>query len=271
MNLQIDATQFQITTWGDGAPLIVLHGFTGDGAGWQPIAELLAADYQVIAPDLPGHGATVAPDDVTAYEMPHVAGQLVQLLDVLKIETAHLWGYSMGGRLALYTAHAYPDRWRSLILESASPGLKTYSECAKRRQMDASLASFILREGITAFVDRWEKLPLWASQATLPAGVLVDQRQQRLTNNPDGLALSLHGMGTGQQPPLWDALPDVTCPTLLITGEHDSKFTALNADMVQKLPSARHVIIPSAGHNVHLEQPTVIVNTVRQFLDTRKS
>src|SRR5690606_38144364 len=127
---------------------------------------------------------------------------------------------------------------------------------------------FIVRDGIAVFVDRWEKLPLWASQATCSADVLNAQRQQRLNNDPNGLALSLRGMGTGEQPPLWNALPTITCPTLLISGEHDTKFTAINADMAQRLPFARHMIIPSAGHNVHLEQPAAIVNAVRLFLDT---
>ena len=159
----------------------------------------------------------------------------------------------MGGRLALYLALRYPGRLRSLILESASPGLADDTERTQRHRRDQALAHRIQAEGIGWFVDYWERLPLWASQAKLSAEILAAQRQQRLGNSALGLANSLRGLGTGAQPNLWPHLPALQLPALLLAGTADDKFRGVNQAMAARLPDARLRLIPSAGHNTHLE------------------
>ncbi|MEZ4716454.1 MAG: alpha/beta fold hydrolase [Caldilineaceae bacterium] len=88
--------------------MLLLHGFTGSHANWQDVLPTLAADHRVIAVDLLGHGQTDAPDDPARYAMPHAAADLAALMTALSTEEFHLLGYSMGGRLALFTALAYP-------------------------------------------------------------------------------------------------------------------------------------------------------------------
>ena len=172
----------------------------------------------------------------------------------------------MGGRLALYLAVHYPEHFASLILESASPGLKTEAEREERRQRDDALADRIEREGLEAFVDFWESLPLWHSQKQLPPETRADLRQQRLQNNPLGLANSLRGMGTAVQPTFWENLPDLHLPALFITGELDKKFVKIAQEMSALLPKASHIIIPDSGHTLHLEKPTQYTQTVVSFL-----
>jgi 2-succinyl-6-hydroxy-2,4-cyclohexadiene-1-carboxylate synthase len=198
--------------------------------------------------------------------MSAVAADLMAILDVLQIEKARILGYSLGGRLALFTAVAYPQRINSLILESASPGLKTEVERQARVQQDRELADWIEAEGIQAFVNRWEKLPLWQSQQSLAAATRQALRHQRLQNNPLGLAHSLRGMGTGAQPSQWQQLAQCEIPTLLITGELDQKFGDINRQMAGLLPQARLEIVAGAGHTVHLERPSQFAQIVLSFL-----
>ena len=101
-----------------------------------------------------------------------------------------------------YVAVHYPQLVRSLVLESASPGLATAAERQLRRAADEALAERIERDGIPAFVSAWEQLPLFAGLAWLPAEERAALRAQRLANNATGLANSLRGMGTGAQPSL---------------------------------------------------------------------
>jgi 2-succinyl-6-hydroxy-2,4-cyclohexadiene-1-carboxylate synthase len=168
--------------------------------------------------------------------------------------------------LALYTALNQPFVFKSLILESASPGLKTKDERAARRASDEKLAQMIERDGIEAFVNYWESLPLWDSQKNLAPEVRQQLRDQRLKNNPIGLANSLRGMGTGAQPSLWDKLPELNIPVLLIAGELDTKFVAIAQEMHSLLPNSRLVIVPNAGHTVHLEQPELYTQAITAFL-----
>lgn len=247
--------------WGqaDHPPLLLLHGFTGRGEGWGDLAvPVAAAGYRVIAPDLPGHGGNL-PVEAAEYGMARVAEALADLIDHECGGAVHLAGYSMGGRLALYFALAFPEKVRSLVLESASPGLATETERAARQASDHALAARIEAEGIPAFVAFWESLALWQSQVRLAEDVRQRLRRQRLQNSATGLAHSLRGMGTGTQPSLWDRLSSLTVPTLLLAGAEDAKFAAINRQMAAQMPNARLVVVPEAGHTVHLEQPERVV------------
>jgi len=266
MHLQVNGITLNIELAGDGPPLLLLHGFTGSAATWGPHVALLAPHFRTIAPDLIGHGRSDAPSDPERYRMERCVGDLLVALDALDTERANVLGYSMGGRVALHLAVAAPRRVASLVLESASPGLAEPAERQARIASDEALAEAIERDGLEAFVDRWERLPLFASQASLPAGVRARLRAQRLQNSPVGLANSLRGMGAGRQEPLWDRLPDIQVPTLLIVGELDQKYCELARSMAALMPTARRVVMPQAGHAVHLEQPAAFDEVVIKFL-----
>lgn len=264
--MDINGVTYHIEAAGSGAPLVLLHGFTGAAANWRAHIAAFAQHYHVIAPDLPGHGGTTAPDDRTRYNMAHAAADLAAICHTVAGEPVHLLGYSMGGRLALYTALYYPGSVRTLILESASPGLAHETERADRREQDNALAERIERDGVAAFVDMWERLPLWESQQRLSAEARAHLRAQRLTNNPRGLANSLRGMGTGVQPSLWGDLGKLAMPVLLLTGALDAKFERIAREMAARIPEAQHVSIPDAGHTVHLEQPKPFQRAVLAFI-----
>jgi 2-succinyl-6-hydroxy-2,4-cyclohexadiene-1-carboxylate synthase len=245
---------------------ILLHGFTGSSQNWHPLLPTLTSHFQILTLDILGHGRSASPPDPTRYHIAQVAADIVALLDQLTDQPAHLLGYSMGGRLALYLAAHYPQRFRSLILESASPGLKTEAERADRRQRDNALADRIERDGLEAFVDFWESLALWDSQEQLSADIRANLRQQRLQNNPMGLTNSLRGMGTGAQPSLWEKLAEISVPVLLLTGELDYKFCGIGEEMASLLPQAKHHTISGAGHTIHLEKPTQYSQAMVSFL-----
>jgi 2-succinyl-6-hydroxy-2,4-cyclohexadiene-1-carboxylate synthase len=170
----------------------------------------------------------------------------------------------MGGRLALNTAISHPSLVHSLILESASPGLEDEAERVARILSDEQLAETIERDGLEAFVEYWTTLPLFATQSD---DVRAQLKAQRLmSNNPCGLANSLRGMGTGAQSSLWYRLNEVDCPTLLITGKYDDKFTRIAQRMAAKLPEAHVKVIEGAGHTVHAEQAEIYIRTILDFV-----
>ena len=264
----VNGHNYYLESSGDGVPILLLHGFTGDITIWDDVRRELESHYQVIAIDILGHGRSDKPANVEAYRMESVSADIIQLLDNLSLENVHLLGYSMGGRLALYLATTYPERFHSLILESASPGLAIEAERNERRERDNALADNIEANGIEWFVDFWESLSLWDSQKSLSQTVIVAQREQRLRNDPTGLANSLRGMGTGVQSNLWDSLPDLLMPTKLIVGELDEKFVRINRKMFECILDVELSTISKAGHTVHLENPTAFINHMRQFLTT---
>ncbi|MFN8503835.1 2-succinyl-6-hydroxy-2,4-cyclohexadiene-1-carboxylate synthase [Kouleothrix sp.] len=266
MDISINHINLYAEAAGEGRPLLMLHGFTGSSATWRPLVGRLGPGIRSIAVDLIGHGKSSAPARAARYSMARCVADLLALLDKLNIARATVLGYSMGGRVALQLAAAAPQRVEALVLESASPGLASADERAARAAADDALADTIEREGLAAFVDYWEQLPLWASQAALPPEARARLRAQRLRNNPRGLANSLRGMGAGRQTSLWEQLGALGMPALLLAGALDGKYSAIARRMAGAMPRARLAIVPDAGHAIHLEQPDVFIEQVADFL-----
>jgi 2-succinyl-6-hydroxy-2,4-cyclohexadiene-1-carboxylate synthase len=269
--IMINGTKYNYLDQGRGqAPaLVLLHGFTGSSASWAEITEMIGGRRRTIAIDLPGHGRTESSNQIHHYRMESVAGDIIKLLHTLNVGEMDLLGYSMGGRLALYMAIHNPTCFKSLILECASPGLDSLNARQERVDNDEKLAKFIEAEGVAAFIEHWQKLPLFASQNNLDSKKLAQQHRRRLNNSAVGLANSLRGMSTGCQPSLWPELAGFRVPTLLMAGALDEKFVAISKQMVGKITDSRIEIFPGAGHNIHFEQPGEFLKAVQKFLNQR--
>ncbi|MDQ0231105.1 2-succinyl-6-hydroxy-2,4-cyclohexadiene-1-carboxylate synthase [Metabacillus malikii] len=246
--------------------LLLLHGFTGRNQNFFPLVEELS-HIRVIALDMLGHGKSDSPAEPSRYEMEEIVQDIIEILNVLKIDKANVLGYSMGGRVALSLAVLHPNRVAKLILESSSPGLETAEARDARKAADVRLAKEILNDGIQAFVAKWENISLFSSQKRLSEEKRNQIRQQRLGNNPVGLANSLIGMGTGAQPSWWAALSELHMPVLLVCGELDEKFCEIAKRMENSLPNAKMIEIKNAGHAIHVEQPRIFGKIVNEFLN----
>ncbi|TFJ92807.1 2-succinyl-6-hydroxy-2,4-cyclohexadiene-1-carboxylate synthase [Lentibacillus salicampi] len=263
MYLTINDTDYWYELNGEGEPVVLLHGFTGTGGTWSDMVSGWLEDFQTLTIDMPGHGRTKQGPNRT---MDDFCRDLAGLLEVLQWKKVHLIGYSMGGRAALSFTLVFPERVKSLTLESASPGLADAEARQKRRQHDEKLAQRIETGGIKAFVDYWENIPLFQSQKQLPAVIRKGIRQERLSQSAEGLARSLRLMGTGSQPSWQEELPNLTLPVLLLAGAYDQKFINMNQSMAKRMPSAELTVVQHAGHAIHVEQPAIFGKIVSGFL-----
>ncbi len=264
--IPVNGVTLNVEVAGDGTPLALLHGFTGRAESWGPHIPAFATRCRTVAIDLLGHGRSDAPADPDRYRIEHAAQDILAVLDALRIARAAILGYSMGGRLGLFLATVAPERITALIVESASAGIRDAALRGERMARDTALADEIERDGVAAFVDRWERLPLFATQRRLPPAARDALRAHRLAHSARGLANSLRGMGQGAQPSLWDRLPSLSVPTLLLVGALDAAYVAHGREMSRLIPAARLVAVPDAGHTVHLEQPEIFKRTVLEFL-----
>ncbi|MGA1825440.1 MAG: 2-succinyl-6-hydroxy-2,4-cyclohexadiene-1-carboxylate synthase [bacterium] len=246
------------------ATILLLHGFMGSSQDWDDVTAGLCDQFCCLSVDLPGHGKTKIVGNEDNYTMENTARALITLLERLKIKKCSLVGYSMGGRLALYCALYFPAYFTKLLIESASPGLKTKKEQHERRTRDNDLAFQLETEDFPAFLKKWYNQSLF--KTLIHHKDFDTLMQRRLNNNPQELAKSLKHMGTGAQPPLWKRWARNTRTTLLIVGENDHKFRRIAEDMAGTCKMAQIKVIRNSGHNTHFEKKDTFIEATQCFL-----
>lgn len=258
-----------------GPTLLMLHGFMGSGRCFAHLVSGLREYCRPVTVDLLGHGRTEGSGDPARYECGRQVADLRELVSGLEAGSLYLYGYSMGGRLALQYALDHPETLEGLILESANPGLDDPAGRERRRAEDEARAEAI-EEDFGAFLDRWEELELFETPSRRPAGppngetgdpgrferYASVQRGQR----PSCMAASLRGFGSGAMPPAWERLEGYGLPVLILAGEHDPRYREIAVRMNRLLPRNRVDIVPKAAHRVHLDQPYHVLKLITTFL-----
>ena len=243
--------------------VIFLHGFMGDHRDWDAVSSTLGHDFECVAVDLPGHGQSLGDDN--GYDFAAAATAIIDVADEIGADSFSLVGYSLGGRLALYFASMFAMRIDALILESASPGLRTEAEREARCKHDEALACHLKSQPLEQFIDAWYAQPMFTTMQrhTDRFATLCERRREQ---DAAALAENLVAMGTGAQPPVWDDLPGHHIPTLLIVGEHDAKFRGIADEMAELSAAMTIETIPDCGHNVHFENPDRYTAALLEFL-----
>lgn len=258
------------------APLILLHGFAQGAASWGEVAAALAVDRPVYAFDLVGHGESERPASPHAYALEAQGDTMLafaqHVAETEGVQPAVL-GYSMGGRVTLAALRRKPRAFSAVILEAAGFGPATPSEREAAAQRDATSAANLRANGVEAFMDAWEQLPLFASQRDLALDVRTRLRAGRLANDAEALARTFEHAGQHVMPDravTLEALASLSAggtPLLYLAGERDAKYRALATQAAEAGADVR--IIFGAGHNIHLEAPDAFAREVASFLSVR--
>ena len=244
-------------------PIVFLHGYMGSCHIWKKTFTLLSDDFYAIAVDLPGHGKTQA--DLKNLNFDNLADDLVGLSSNISDRKWIICGYSLGGRVALYTALKYPEKFAGLVLESCNPGIEKEDKRKKRLQSDSLLSEKMQHQDMLSFLKDWYRQPVF--------DYLPDDLKQRIiskksSGQPDRLAPVLTALSQGIQAPLWGKLSGIEIPVLIIAGEKDSKYVAIADCMAGQIPNNKLVIAQSAGHIVHLENHNVFMSALNSFLSS---
>jgi pimeloyl-ACP methyl ester carboxylesterase len=214
---------------------------------WQGQVEALADRYQVITWDMRGHGQSDSPDDPAAYSEAHTVADMAAILDALGIERAVIGGLSLGGYMSLAFHLAHPSRVRALMLFDTGPGYRNPAgREAWNRTAEARAVAFETR-GLEA----------------LGAGAEVRIAQHRSAR---GLALAARGMLAQFDSRVIESLETIRVPTLVLVGERDEPFLGATDYMAAKIPGARKVVIPAAGHAANIDNPPAFNAAVADFL-----
>lgn len=229
---------------GAAPPLVLLHGLTGCGADWEPVARALAARRRVIALDARGHGASDWAADAAYAGDAHFADVAVAL-DALGIARCILCGYSMGGGIAILAAGALPERVAGVVVVDAYPDPEM---TPGSRHIAEALAD------------------LYRRSATHGGG--MDGRARFDPAIARRIAEDLDG-GEARRLDLWSLWEAICCPTLLVRGGASDVLPApLAAEMIARQPRARLVTIAGAPHQIPFTHPRALSALIAGFAET---
>ncbi|MBV8855987.1 MAG: alpha/beta fold hydrolase [Acidobacteria bacterium] len=244
---------------GDGAALVLLHGFPFDRSMWRGQAEALGGEFRVVAPDLRGSGET--PVGAGGVSIAGMAEDVAALLDELKLGRVVLGGLSMGGYVAFEFFRKFPGRVRALLLADTRPQADT-EEGRRAREENAQRA---LEEGMVPIVE--SMLPKLLAAGTRERGgeVLERVRAMMLGTSPEGAAAALRAMALRRDQTA--LLPTINVPTLIVVGSEDAVTPPADAEaMGAKIEGSRLVVVEGAGHLSNVERPGEFNRALAEFL-----
>jgi len=253
-----DGVQIKYVTEGQGEPVILIHGFVANAQlNWiaPGVFGALAKDYRVIAPDLRGHGQSGKPHGAEHYG-PQMAKDIINLMDHLKIEKAHIAGYSLGGFLTVYLTATYPER----IISSMPCGAGWSAPGSEREALtDEIAASLESGQGITPLIKA-----LTPAGQPQPTQQQLDSMNKMLTAMNDPLALAGVARGIKELAVPQEKIAAIKVPMRDIIGEIDPLKETVDA-LKAANPAVDVVVIEGGDHMNTFGNPAFLA-AMQEFL-----
>ncbi len=247
--LSIAELKVHYTVKGDGAPVVILHGWGSSRRIWTEPQEILAENYRVYVPDLPGFGDTAPP--AQSWSVGDYAFFVAELLAAWGVSEVYLIGHSFGGRVAIKMAseeiYKFANSQIGKLVLCASAGIKP------PRTMKHRLFGAVAKIGKTMLGDN--------DAARKLLYLLAGERDYYCAHG-----VMRETMSRVVEEDLRPLLSKVTVPTLLVWGDAD-KLTPIGDARImhQEIPAARLEIVPNAGHRLPYEQPREFCKIVKEF------
>ena len=250
MLIRVGDLDTHFTVWGEGRPIVLLHGWGTSAESLGTVAKALEDRFRVYALDLPGFGWT--PSAATVWGTWEYASYVEAFMDRVNISVASLVGHSFGGRIALALAAKWPDRVKSLVLV-ASAGIRP-----RRGPL------FRMKVGAAKLARQMFSLPMWGRLGERVIAELYQRMGSRDYRNAGALRATLVKV-VGED--LRGILSSVRTPTLIIWGDRDQEvpFSSMEI-MTRGIQGSRLEVFEGAGHFPFVDSPDRFGRLVREFL-----
>ncbi len=246
--LDRDGVAIHYEVHGEGPAMLLSHGYSATSQMWRGQIEPLSSAFKVIVWDMRGHGQSDYPADDSAYSEAATVGDMKALLDAVGASKAIIGGLSLGGYMSLAFHLAHPERVRALLIIDTGPGYRNDEARAGWNRNALRTAERYERDGLG------------------PLAVGSPEMRASTHRSAEGLARAARGMLTQKDARVMASLPTVAVPALVVVGADDAPFLGASDYMAAKIPGARKVVIPGAGHAANIDQPATFNAAVLDFL-----
>ncbi|NOX92518.1 MAG: pimeloyl-ACP methyl ester esterase BioH [Gammaproteobacteria bacterium] len=247
-------------TIGEGPDVVLLHGWGMNADVWEGILPALTKQFRVTLLDLPGHGRSL--DSLADYSLQNLA----TVIEPFVPESAMLVGWSLGGMIATQLTLNNPDNIRKLVLVASAPQFArddTWPDGTDAEVLDSFADG--LKQNYQQTIKRFIAIQAMGSEHAREQQHILRERVFR-HGNPQPAALEA-GLEILRHTNLRPELAKITCPTLLVSGEHDSLFRRSAAEKTRgMITDARLSVIPGAGHAPFLSHPDKFLDSLLTFL-----
>ncbi|HUZ78755.1 MAG TPA: alpha/beta fold hydrolase [Chloroflexota bacterium] len=256
-----DTTRLYFEEHGAGEPLVLISGQGSDHHMWDPIREDFAARYRVIVFDHRGTGESEKPTDPSGYSMHRFASDVITILDHLRIERAHAYGLSMGGRICQWLGIEHGSRLGALVLGCTTPG--NAHGVRRPAEVNAMMAnrSTDPEEALKFYLDPFVS-PAWAKAHP----EYLATARHRVRHPIPRFAQRFHYQAS-EAHDAWNQLSWIHVPALVIHGSEDQINPAANAPLLaERIAGAELHIIQAGRHGYFLEFHEEASRVVLEFL-----
>ena len=257
---RINGIEINYRERGDGYPVFLIHGFTGNLRNWALQAPVLTSDYRMVSIDQRGHGHSEKPTRPEDYSLELLAEDAYGLLQHLGIGECYMIAHSMGGMVAQYLVLRHPETVRALVLIDTAAEIPD----GLRTEERARLIEIARDGGMEAVFEEQLRTNPMADQIRAQPELLKVWRQQFLLTSREAYLYCAQAV-VNRKPPL-DDLYAVKAPTLIICGENDEPFLGPSRRMHERIPGSELEIIPGAGHTPQIEEASEFNRLLTGFL-----
>ena len=247
--LNRDGVQIYYEVHGEGPVILLSHGYSSTSGMWKGQIEPLSKTHKLVTWDMRGHGQSDYPADQAAYSEEATVADMAALLDAVGARKAIIGGLSLGGYMSLAFNRVHPDRVEALLIFDTGPGYRNDEAREGWNRTSIARAERFERDGLSVL-----------GNASAEVRIVTHR-------SADGLAKAARGMLTQRNPNVINSLPTIGVPALVVVGANDTPFIAASDYMAAKIPGAKKVVIPGAGHAANIDQPEAFNRAVVEFLD----
>ncbi len=250
---------------GRGAPLVMIHGAQGDQTMFTAMAAAFAEKYRVLTFDQRGSGLSAKPD--MPYSIAMLADDTAGLMDHVGLAAANVIGVSMGGTIAQELVLRHPNKVLSLVLGCTTAGGPTAIRAGGSAAASAySTAAMTPEERGKALAEAAFTKGYLAQHPEIITSMIESRRQR-----PIDSAAFARRMKAIVEHDAYERLPQIHCPTRVITGRDDALIAWENSRLIaERIEGAKLIVLEPAGHCFWLEQPEQSQTAIAQFLDATR-